>query len=353
MKDSKFSLHFQRIPSWASSLVATLPIDFIKIVDPPEQNPFPGKKIIGRIYHNEGADNELIMQGGNGAEEYFRQCVSTYAHVPYVEIWEGPNEPPVGTREQREKLSEFTLRWIELMHDEGLQTAALSLSVGWPAIGTAWEFADVAIAADYWSLHEYSAPRMQDGQGYYCLRYRNTAKELAEVGVTMPRTFITEAGIDGGVLPNGARKGWKTYAQNREDYFEQILWYNHELRKDPYIVAFTPFTSGPYSDWVDFDFDRELVKMLKKHLDTVPDLPTIPVPPIVNEDTIRRACWDRQNVPYNPEAALQRFAAEKCLMAPLGPEFDIGDYRVQAYADGIVYCKIGMWHDVHWLSWHK
>jgi len=349
MKDSKFSLHFQRIPSWASSLIATMEIEWIKIVDPPEQNPFPGKKIIGRIYHDEGTDNELIMQGRNGAEEYFRQCVSTYTHVPYVKIWEGPNEPPVGTREQREKLSEFTLRWIELMHGEGLKVAALSLSVGWPEIGTAHEFADVAMSADFLSLHEYSAPRMQDNAGWHCLRYRRTVQELADVNVAPPKVFITEAGIDGGVLPGGKRKGWKTYAGGREDYFKQLLWYDGELRKDPYVIAFTPFTSGPYPDWIDFNFDEQLVQMLKKHLDT--DVPV--VPPMVDESVIRQACWDRQNVPHNPNAALQKFAREECLMAPLGPEFDVGGYRVQAYADGIAYCEIGHWHDVRFLSWHK
>lgn len=351
-KDTNFGLHFQRIPSWSSELISTMDVGWIKVIDPPDTNPFPGKQILGRIYHEEGADNELIMQGRDGAEEYFRQCVPTYNRVAYVKVWEGPNEPPVGTQEQRAKLSEFTLRWIELMHNEGLQTAALSLSVGWPAIGTASEFADVALKADYWSLHEYSAPRMQDGQGWYCLRHRNTARELAEVGVFMPKTFITETGIDGGVLPNGSRRGWKTYANSREDYFEQLLWYDEETKKDSYIMAFTPFTSGPYPDWVDFNFDEELVKMLGIYLDTLPVPPPVP-PPVFDEDVIRQACWDRQNVPYNPNAALQKFAAEECLMAPLGPEFDVGDYRVQAYADGIVYCKIGHWDDVQWLSWHK
>jgi len=121
------------------------------------------------------------------------------------------------------------------------------------------------------------------------------------------------------------------------------------LRKDPYVIAFTPFTSGPYPDWIDFNFDEQLVQMLKKHLDT--DVPV--VPPMVDESVIRQACWDRQNVPHNPNAALQKFAREECLMAPLGPEFDVGGYRVQAYADGIAYCEIGHWHDVRFLSWHK
>lgn len=350
-KDSKFGLHFQRIPSWAQALVSSIPVDFIKIVNPPLVNPFSGKKIIGRIYHNEGADNDLIMQGRNGAERYFEQCISTYKRLPYVTIWEGPNEPPVGTKLQRAKLTDFSLRWIELMHNEGLQVAALSLSVGWPEIGTSWEFADVALVTDYWSIHEYSAPHMRDNQGWYCLKYRRMAQELAYVGVSMPKTFITETGIDGGVLPNGARKGWKTYAHDRGDYFEQLLWYDREVMKDSYVVAFTPFTSGPYPDWTDFDFDEELVKMLGRYLANLSPVP-IPTPPI-EIDIIRQACWDRQNVPYNPDAALQKFAAEECLMAPLGPEFDIGDYRVQAYANGIVYCKIGHWDDIQLLSWHK
>jgi len=336
-----------------------MPVDFIKIVDPPASNPFPGKKIIGRIYHEEGKDNDLIRMGAAGADIYFNECISFYSSHKYVDVWEGPNEPPVRTPVQRQMLSEFTLRWISLMHNYGYFTAALSLSVGWPDIGTAQDFAEVAERTDFLSLHEYSAPRMQDGEDYYCLRYRNTVKELAEVGVAPPKIFITETGIDGGVIPGGGRKGWKTYANGREDYFDQLLWYNEKLKHDSYVVAATPFTSGPYPDWVDFNFDEGLVKMLATYLETVIDLPENPVveppvePPLIPIEDIRKACWDRQNVPYNPSAALQIFAAEECLMAPLGPEFDIDGYRVQAYSDGIVYCKIGHWGDVRLLDWHK
>ena len=348
MKDSKFGLHFQRIPSWAEALVATMGLEWVKIVDPPDVNPFPGKNVIGRIYHSEGEDNKLILQGKRGAEEYFRQCVPTYGGRPYVTVWEGPNEPPVGVQEQRAKLSEFSLRWIELMHGEGLKVAALSLSVGWPQIGTAHEFADVAIATDYLSLHEYSAPRMQDGESWYCLRYRRTVRELSDVGVAPPQIFITEAGIDGGCEGRGG-KGWRSYT-DRLGYFEQLLWYNDELRKDSYVVAFTPFTSGPYSDWEDFNFDEGLVKLLAGHLKLVPDLPITPAPPV---KAIRQACWDQQNVPYNPAAALQRAAEDNYLGAPLSPEFDKDGYRIQAYAEGIVYCRIGHWHDVRYMGWHK
>jgi len=321
---------------------------WIKIVDPSPENPFPGKQIIGRVYHEEGRDNNLVMKGSSGGEQYFTQCLPTYNKSPYVSVWEAVNEPPVGAQEQRAKLSEFTLRWIELMHGEGLKVAALSLSVGWPQIGTAHEFADVAREADYLSMHEYSAPRMQDGESWYCLRYRRTVQELADVGVAPPQIFITEAGIDGGCEGRGG-KGWKSYT-DRLGYFEQLLWYNDELRKDTYVVAFTPFTSGPYPDWVDFNFDEELVKLLAGHLKLVPDLPVTPAPPV---KAIRQACWDRQNVPYNPAAALQRAAEDNYLGAPLGTEFDKGDYRIQAYAEGIVYCRVGEWGNVRYIGWHN
>ena len=363
MKDSRFGLHFQRIPSWASERVLPMDLEWNKIVDPPIANPFPGKKIIGRIYHEEGKDNDLIMVGAAGGAEYFAQCASTYYSSTYVSVWEGPNEPPVRTAVQREMLSKFTLRWIELMHKYGFRTAALSLSVGWPDIGTAQSFAKVVEETDYLSLHEYSAPQMQSSEGYHCLRYRNTVKELAEVGIMPPKIFITEAGIDGGVIPGGARKGWRTYANGRQDYFDQLLWYDSELKKDPYVIAFTPFTSGPYPDWTDFNFDEDLVEMLATYLETVIDLPEnpaespvpvpVPIPVIPVEEIIRKACWDRQNISYNPAAALQKAAAEEFLMAPIGPEFDIDGYRVQAYADGIVYCKIGHWDDVRLVFWDK
>jgi len=389
---SRFGLHFQRIPSWAPELIAgTEAFEWIKIIDPPPENPFPSKRIIGRIYHNEGEDNKLIMQGTQGADTYFNQCLPTYNRLPYVEVWEGPNESPVSTQEQRAKLVEFELRWIQLMHDKGLfmtnrarKAAALSLSVGWPDVGTGHEFADVAIEADYIALHEYSAPSMKDDEGWHCLRYRKFVAELAAVGVAAPQIMITEAGIDGGVLEDkGDEKegdGWKSFT-DETGYLHQLIRYDQRITQlvdpqkanpvstnnDPYVVCFTPFTSGPYEDWIDFDVGENLVKRIAGYVASVtpppeppptpPEPPPGPPPPIPPEppasisEAIREEAYNQAGINYNPDAAFTREARERELGAPKTGEFDLGKYRAQGFDRGILFCLVPRWNEIEFVSW--
>jgi len=72
-------------------------------------------------------------------------------------------------------------------------------------------------------------------------------------------------------------------------------------------------------------------------------------------DTLRNAAWSEMRVPYNPEAALARYAKAHGLGAPLTCEFDFSFdgmlYRAQGFAMGIVYAELGQWGDVHSVLW--
>lgn len=87
-----------------------------------------------------------------------------------------------------------------------------------------------------------------------------------------------------------------------------------------------------------------------------------PVPPIaapqaaVVRDEVRNAAWSRGvHCAYSDTFALQHYAREKALGAPLTEEFDhivAGTvYRVQGYANGIVYCEVGKWNKVTHTAW--
>ena len=138
------------------------------------------------------------------------------------------------------------------------------------------DFKALAGKVDAFGFHEYSAPTMQDGAGWYCLRYRKYKEIWAKVGLAWPATFITECGIDGGVLkPPRPRTGWKSYA-SRDAYMAQLKWYDAELAQDPEVLAATIFTSGPDYVWPDYDFDADLSRRLAAHI-AAGSIPEVPV----------------------------------------------------------------------------
>ncbi len=66
---------------------------------------------------------------------------------------------------------------------------------------------------------------------------------------------------------------------------------------------------------------------------------------------MRRNAWDILNIPFNPDAALGRYAREHNLGVPLTQEFDVPGYRCQGFANGIVYVRIGQWDQLGHTSW--
>ena len=271
-KGSRLAWHFQSIPGWASRVVNS---KWVKVIDPPPVDYFAGRRVIGRLYVPESEQKVMIGQGLAGAAQWAGRCIDAARKAPYVWCWEGPNEPDVSTPEARAALVKFTRQWVKVMHQNGLRTVALCLSVGWPDVGTAGELAGALEESDYWSVHEYAAPRMDSGQSWYCLRYQRTVAELRVAGARIPPLIISECGIDGGVAGRPG-VGWKGYT-TREDYLEQLKWYDGELRKDDTVLAATVFTSGPNADWQQFDMDEELSKSLAAYVASVEgDVPNDP-----------------------------------------------------------------------------
>jgi hypothetical protein len=229
---SKLGYHFQVIPSWAQRQSYA---EFIKIIDPPSYNPFPNSKIIGRHYISDDESNRMVMAGKVGAREWFGACLDSYNKSPYVYAWEGPNEPSIDSEYKCKMLCEFTNEWVSLVHSIQKKTIALCLSVGWPDVNKAKYLKDAMSITDYWAVHEYGAPTMQADMGWYCLRYKRTISELKMVGARIPQLFITECGIDGGVI-NKPKRGWKSFC-GEDQYIEQLKWYDKELQKDPAVLG--------------------------------------------------------------------------------------------------------------------
>jgi len=282
---SKLNPHLQKIPDWAKLLWANCKNEWYKVVLPPIGDPFPGKKGIGRPWiGGDEVEQAYIRDDAAGAARYFARLRQYYLDRPYIWAWEAPNEPhPMGDYDFRAALDGFTYRWIELMHSINKRTVILCLSVGWPDKPEhILEFAPSLQHTDYWALHEYSAPTMQHDAGWHCLRYRRTVQALRDAGHRVPPLLITECGIDGGVLkPPQGKTGWKTHARDEEDYMGQLAWCDRELCQDGYVKAAFIFTSGPESEWVDFEVNEVLTRKLVAHINAGGPLPAEPEGPVV------------------------------------------------------------------------
>lgn len=315
---TKLALHFQTIPPWAKDLVASSAFRWVKVIDPsPRDNVFPGQLTIGRYWiGGDGVEREYIMQGAQGAREYFQLLLPRYMETSYVDVIEGPNEPhPLHDYDFRMLLSEFTIEWASLVH--GRLNRAVGggcFSVGWPAIGTAADFGPMTQAIDFLLAHEYSARRMARDVGFLCLRYRNTVRELNEAGYETPNILITECGIDGGTLdpPMGQDAGWRnqTPPVSEDEYLQDLIWYDSEIQKDSYVKAATIFTSGPNNDWRTFDVYESLARRIDDYAKTLPPIP--PVPPTKAEIIVVVHREMQQHViPQNPNAYFYQYGRER------------------------------------------
>jgi hypothetical protein len=266
---SKLALHLQahvNLPTAAA---------WIKIIDPPAENRWPGLRVVGRVYIPDGESNAMIERGAAGADEWFRFCQPTFARAPYIRIWEAPNEPqPVADLAFCRQLSAFTIRLAELMHSAGLQLVGGNLSEGNPGGDEAERrerFQAIArglASCDYWSQHCYwvlDYPHPEAGMNeWHAFRYRMNERYAAEAGIILPPLLITECGVDGGVVGR-PKRGWRTFCRDRAHYVEQLAAFDAELANDPSVLAATVFTAGPMG-WEDFEVDRELNAMINQHI---------------------------------------------------------------------------------------
>ena len=323
---------------------------YVKVIDPPPYNLFGSNvRVIGRVWI--GGDQEEQGHINTGTPlEYISRCLNLYERAPYVWAWEGPNEPPVATEEQRKRLNDFLAVWSVSMHGRDLRTVAGCLSVGQPdKEADILDLKDAVIHSDYWAVHEYSAPDMQANQPWYCLRYRTHILEpLKAIGIT-PQLLITETGIDGGVADKPGQ-GWKAYG-GLDAYYAQLRWYDGELRKDAEVVAALPFTTGPENTWASFDVNEELSRRMADYI-----LATEPViaAPMPEPHEIREVAWNHLYVlpiAYNPTAALPAYARLKDLGVPTTPELVVKGATVQGFGKAIAFCRTGEWGAIKELAW--
>jgi hypothetical protein len=79
--------------------------------------------------------------------------------------------------------------------------------------------------------------------------------------------------------------------------------------------------------------------------------PQPPVDPLIPEQALRNAAWQRMGIPYNPDAAFSKYARAHNLGNPVEPETIYKDWTLQGFAGGILYCRTGDWGNIKVLPW--
>jgi hypothetical protein len=218
-------------------------------------------------------------------------------------------------------------------------------------------------------VHEYGAPSVMDGDGWWTGRIVNTLKELYAAGLpTGCRDWVLvgECGITWALIGQ-PDMGWKYRPDwvyppqfglpqgimDEERYWRQMSWLDDQYAAIPEIVAATPFLSIPYQDWATFDWgqvflDRSAAKYL-----TAPEPP--PQPPTDEE---LGDAMQAHVVPLNPDAALEKAAAARGIgLLPASDEVIIDGYVVQAFRTDqdrgkqyIAKVPIGDWGNITWWT---
>lgn len=216
------------------------------------------------------------------ARAFVQGNVERYLRFPAVDYWMGWNEPVINGVADMEWFAAFEAERVRAMAAIGKKVAVGNFSTGSPEPDEFQAFMPaLAVAKEHGgilALHEYSAPTMQSAVGSgvpgleaqarggsLTLRYRYWYDHYLRGADLVLPLVITEAGIDGGVLPAGedAPQGWRDFAEQHfevpsaaatEWYVDQLSWYDNELRRDPHVLGFAVFNAGgPSGDWASFD----------------------------------------------------------------------------------------------------
>ncbi len=223
------------------------------------------------------------------AQEFVTARLADYLAHPWVDYWEGVNEPDLNRG--MAWFAAFEAERTRLMAEQGLAVAVGGFSAGVPEWEDMDEFLPALEAAQEYggimTLHEYDAPTLTravgaslPGQPAYAdrgalmLRYRWWYEDLIlprELDVPL---IISEAGIDGLVenRPGPDGQGWQDFAaywatnglgrDAEAAYLKQLAWYDAELQRDNYVIGCAVFTAGAMGEhWETYDITGMLREM--------------------------------------------------------------------------------------------
>lgn len=269
MLGSKWALSWLGWCDWLGVIGRSAPFGYYKGLNLGAWQPFgPGPQGINRPYVlKDGDANALILKGAAGAREWWQ------IHQPRIleardKITELANEPPVGTREQRLRLAEWTVEVCRLIRqaDSGIRIAVGVFARGTPQLRIAdsstealAELRPVFEAGDYTAIHSYGLRRLSEGSTWHVLRHRALAAELRERGIRFGPFLITEFGHDLSGVESG-KSGYRTWGLSEAEVWADYAWFDAQVREDPDVACVCPFVFGADAKWAAFDLGRGIAE---------------------------------------------------------------------------------------------
>lgn len=315
---SKLSYHVQSwdlVKDWMPSHAQRAGVRYVKVMNPPEHNPFPpGIDTVGRAYIEDYITNQLAAKGAHGAEECWKLMEPIVRKAPWVPIWQTINEPhPPWDVLFLRSLCAFNTRLSMILAQEGYRACGFNFSVSWPHLsifkdksGSPYPDHARVLAPDidylarhghYLGLHEYCAPvsvvTTSEGLYPWTGRFIHLLSRLQELGAMIPDCFIGEAVIDGGVYVPGhneapiAGDGYLQFVppgMSAEDYLaQQAGAYDQLVRTSPWrdkIRSVFLFGVGATDQWIrGFNIGPAASEAIIRYNQTAPP-PPAPHPPV-------------------------------------------------------------------------
>ncbi len=268
----------------------------------------PQTQIVARLPDNvDQIELSKLFDPIAAARAYVEQRIVPYAEDPqrrpYIDAWQGYNEPVAGNVDEMKRLADFEAERVRLLAARGIRSIIGNFGAGQPTGDpplALWEHFLPAIQAakennGWLGLHEYSAPTIynlstRENQGRYpgvatgdtgwlTLRYRQVYNQILKpANLAIPLVF-TELGVDGLVgnhdgPPDG--KGWQDFqeywAQNGFGlwgpgaYIEQLVWFDNAMRQDEYVLCGCIYAMAASSGWESYDILGPASGVLEQYL---------------------------------------------------------------------------------------
>ncbi|MEZ4675544.1 MAG: hypothetical protein R2932_15035 [Caldilineaceae bacterium] len=268
----------------------------------------PNTYIVARLPDNiDQIDLSNLNDPIGAARVYVEERLLPYAEdprrQPYIEAWQGYNEPVAGNADEMKRLADFEAERTRLLAARGIRSVIGNFGAGQPTSDppfALWEHFLPAVQAakennGWLGLHEYSAPTIyhlstRDNQGRYpgvstndtgwlTLRYRQVYNQILKpANLAIPLVF-TELGVDGliGGHPGPADgKGWQHFQQYWAEngyglwgpgaYVEQLVWFDNAMRQDEYVLSGCIYAMAASAGWESYDILGPAAGVLEQYL---------------------------------------------------------------------------------------
>ena len=295
---------FDLLKTKSIPIVCTLELDPTFLADIKRAS--PQTRVIARLPDN---IDQIQLSGLEplGAARTYMERLLPYAEDParrpYIDAWQGYNEPIAGNGDEMKRLADFEAERVRLLAERGIRSVIGNFGAGQPTGESPfdlWQYFFPALQAakenDGWlGLHEYSAPTIynlstRENQGRYpgvaaedtgwlTLRYRQVYNQILKpANLAIPLVF-TELGVDGLVGKHAGPadgKGWQDFqgwwAQNGYGlwgpgaYIEPLAWFDAAMRQDDYVLCGCIYAMAASAGWESYDILGPAAGVLQQYL---------------------------------------------------------------------------------------